>query len=429
MAPGLSRASRAAPRQPASSPSAAATRRGSRWKVSRSCSAAAQRVEQPVAGLGQTAADHDRRHVEERLAGGEPVGERLDRLPPDLGRPAARRPRPAPATSAAVGRRRRPARAYRRPTRRPRRPPPGSRAGRSRSAGRRGVPGCGRSPRRRRARRRRPTRRPRGRRRCRCRSRRRARARCPRPAPSRASARPPARTSWPSAVGRPSRVAARSRSGTSRKPTFADQTATPRASSTTPGTAMPAATGVRPVGAGRFGQALGDVEDVATTASGPRSGPVGCRSVCSTRPCGWTRAHFMPVPPTSSATRSLRRSCRAHREGLRHGNLLAIGAPCAIPLVRRLSRVILRELVDGGNLTRGPPAQCFCVRPVSRTTVHAINHRPCSGGPRGPVRAMERAARAAHRQRPGQRRGRRRAARTSPRPPSGVTSTSSPSSR
>ena len=107
--------------------------------------------------------------------------------------------------------------------------------------------------------------------RCRCRSRRTARAarRARRRAGPRRSRRRGRRGRAPRA-GRAASVT-RSRSGTSRKPTFADQTAMPVASSTTPGTATPTATGVEPVGAGLVGEAGGDVEDVAVTASGPRS--------------------------------------------------------------------------------------------------------------------------------------------------------------
>ena len=222
------------------------------------------------------------------------------RSPARPGWPASRRPPPG-----GPPRRRSPAR---RPVRRsggrprrPRRPPPGSRPGRSRSAARPGrttmcpispaapcaptnavpsirsaaampVPMATKST-----------------------------CRPSWPAPIRASAMPPARTSWPSAAGRPSRSVTRSRSGTSRKPTFADQTATPAASSTTPGTAMPTATGVSPSARARSARPSATSRMVRTTASGPRSAPVACRSVWWTGAVRSTRAHFMPVPPTSRA--------------------------------------------------------------------------------------------------------------------------------
>ena len=123
-----------------------------------------------------------------------------------------------------------------------------------------------------------------------------------RAAPMRASASPPARTSWPITVGRPSRSVRSRPSGTLRKPTFADQTAMPLISSTTPGTTMPAAIGVRPSMRAFSARAAAMSAMSRVTASAPRSGQVGCRSVCSMRPWGRTSAHFMVVPPTSMAT-------------------------------------------------------------------------------------------------------------------------------
>ena len=75
------------------------------------------------------------------------------------------------------------------------------------------------------------------------------------------------------------------------------------ASSITPGTATPGRDRVEPVGAGRVGQAGGDVED--RVDDGLRAALGAGRVAFGVRTCpsaASTRAHLIPVPPTSIAT-------------------------------------------------------------------------------------------------------------------------------
>src|SRR5262245_27862394 len=123
-----------------------------------------------------------------------------------------------------------------------------------------------------------------------------------RPAPRRASARAAARTSWPRTVGRPSFSLTRSRSGTSRSPRLAEKTATPLDSSITPGAARPTAIGCVPWVLAVVASSDAISRIVATTASGPRSAPVGNHAVWQISPAGSARAHLIPVPPMSMAT-------------------------------------------------------------------------------------------------------------------------------
>ena len=241
-----------APRQPAASPRAAGTIVGSCWKVTRCPYGLAQRYEEGVAGLGQPAADDHRARVEKGEGGDEAVGEGVHRVR----QTATARSSPdstAAAASAAVAEasaaRGGPGAAHRA---RRRRASPGSRAGRSRTGARPGVPRRGRSRPRCRGRPPRPGR----------------RSRCapamPVPsaheeeavdAPAGADAglrraRPYARRGRaPRGCRRAARVSS-ARSGTSRQPRFAAYTAVPVVSSRMPGTATPTADGFRAV-AGR----------------------------------------------------------------------------------------------------------------------------------------------------------------------------------
>ena len=189
-----------APRQPAASPRAAGTMCGSGWNVTvprpppaaerRGCRPASARPPPMISVRGSSRVSPVTRPVasasmaSRHTAGarGSPdstalarVGRRGRRVPARRGPGAARR------------RRRRPA-------------PPGSRAARSRTRARRGVRRCGRSPPRCRARPARPAVDADGARDAGAQRHEQKRS-TPLPAPMRPSARPPVRTSWPSATG------------------------------------------------------------------------------------------------------------------------------------------------------------------------------------------------------------------------------------
>ena len=112
----------------------------------------------------------------------------------------------------------------------------------------------------------------------------------PRAAPIRVSASAPVRTSWPSTTGSPQRSVSCATNGTSRQPRFSDHTATPRSSSTTPGTASPIAA------AGRHSSTS------SATASTIPAGVSGVGRAWKAIGSPSTSVAFMSVPPTSMPT-------------------------------------------------------------------------------------------------------------------------------